>query len=206
MVHIETNALSGSGRQTLSMSRQAVPNSNHCIRLGTDRDGGVRKTLWWTARVRKERTLPDGLANGLYPTLCCPSRSVPVREENGEQAPAVNSTLPHIPTSPRYFPEPTAPTSSVIELGLVTAKFGRSLAQRWSEPRAPDCRTRSNSARSNAIVPRIGRYNRGRREAREIGLHQPRPADQCSRPGLIRVRVTPSTLPAEARPRDRRLR
>src|SRR5271166_2235389 len=32
------------------------------------------------AGVRKERPFPDGLANGSYPTLCCPSRSVPVRE------------------------------------------------------------------------------------------------------------------------------
>ena len=34
-----TNTPSGAGRQTLSMSREAVPNSNHCIRVGADRDG-----------------------------------------------------------------------------------------------------------------------------------------------------------------------
>jgi hypothetical protein len=32
--------------------------------------------------ARKYRPFADGLANGSYPTLCCPSRSVPVREEN----------------------------------------------------------------------------------------------------------------------------
>ena len=38
------------------MSREAVPNSNHCIRVGTDRDHGisaVRLTLQWTAGMRK---------------------------------------------------------------------------------------------------------------------------------------------------------
>ena len=37
MVYIERNALSGPGRQSLSMSRVAVPNLNECIRVGTDR-------------------------------------------------------------------------------------------------------------------------------------------------------------------------
>ncbi len=31
--------------------------------------------------MRKGRAVADGLANGSYPPLCCPSRSVPVREE-----------------------------------------------------------------------------------------------------------------------------
>jgi hypothetical protein len=37
------------------MSREAVPNSNHSIRVGTDRDGisAVRLTLQWTAGMRK---------------------------------------------------------------------------------------------------------------------------------------------------------
>jgi hypothetical protein len=30
----------------------------------------------------KEREFPDGLANGSYPPLCCPSRSVPVPQES----------------------------------------------------------------------------------------------------------------------------
>ncbi len=34
----------GPGRQSHSMSRRAVPNSNHRIGLGTDRDGGSSKT------------------------------------------------------------------------------------------------------------------------------------------------------------------
>jgi len=49
------------------MSREAAPNSNHCIRVGTDRDYGnsaVRLTLQWTAGMRKKPTLPDGSANG----------------------------------------------------------------------------------------------------------------------------------------------
>ena len=32
----------GNGRRSLSLSREAVPNSNHCIRVGADHDGGVR--------------------------------------------------------------------------------------------------------------------------------------------------------------------
>ena len=36
-----TNTPTGLGRQTLKMSREAVPNSNHCIRVGTACDKGV---------------------------------------------------------------------------------------------------------------------------------------------------------------------
>jgi hypothetical protein len=44
---------------SLSMSRDAVPNSNHCIRVGTDR----QIPLQWTAGVRKYRTFPEDLPN-----------------------------------------------------------------------------------------------------------------------------------------------
>jgi hypothetical protein len=40
-VQMGTNAPTGRGRQSLSMSRGPAPNSNQCIRVGTDRDKGV---------------------------------------------------------------------------------------------------------------------------------------------------------------------
>jgi hypothetical protein len=63
---IGTNAPSGRGRQSLSVSRRAVPNSNHCIRVGTDRDEGVWpfEAATRTAGVRKERPFADGVAEG----------------------------------------------------------------------------------------------------------------------------------------------
>ena len=66
MVHIGTNAPSCPGRQSLSMSREAVPSSNRCIRVGTACDHGisaVRLTLQWTAGMRKYRPFADGSAN-----------------------------------------------------------------------------------------------------------------------------------------------
>ena len=55
--------------QTLSTSRQAVPNLNQCIRVGTNRHGAVScgsKTLPWTAGMRKYRPCLDGpLGQGL---------------------------------------------------------------------------------------------------------------------------------------------
>src|SRR5271166_1705519 len=36
---------------------------------------------------RKKREFRDGLANGSYPALCCPSSSVPVREESAQDRP-----------------------------------------------------------------------------------------------------------------------
>jgi hypothetical protein len=48
MVYIATNALTCPERQNLSTSREAVPNLNQCIRVGTDRGKGisaVRTTL-----------------------------------------------------------------------------------------------------------------------------------------------------------------
>ena len=56
MVHIATNPPSGPGRQSLSMSREAVPNLIQCVRVGTDRGKGIpagRNTLQWTAGMRK---------------------------------------------------------------------------------------------------------------------------------------------------------
>src|ERR1700722_14879096 len=44
---------------TPGMSRQAVPNSNHSIRVGTDR----QMPLQWTAGKRKYRPFAEGLAN-----------------------------------------------------------------------------------------------------------------------------------------------
>jgi hypothetical protein len=41
MVHIGAIALTGPGLQRLSMSREAVPDLNHFIRVGTARDGSV---------------------------------------------------------------------------------------------------------------------------------------------------------------------
>jgi hypothetical protein len=41
IVQMRTNALSGLGRRSLSLSREAVPNSNPCIRVGTACDKGV---------------------------------------------------------------------------------------------------------------------------------------------------------------------
>jgi hypothetical protein len=41
IVYMTTNAPTGLGRQCLSVSREAVPNSNHCIRVGTACDKGV---------------------------------------------------------------------------------------------------------------------------------------------------------------------
>ncbi len=38
IVQMGSNALTDPGRQNLSVSRQAVPNSNYCIRVGTDCD------------------------------------------------------------------------------------------------------------------------------------------------------------------------
>ena len=49
------------------MSREAVSNLNQCSRVRTDRDGAAScgsKTLPWTAAVRKQRSLPNGVADG----------------------------------------------------------------------------------------------------------------------------------------------
>ena len=58
MVYIATNAPTNASwaRESLSTSREAVPNLNQCIRVGTDRGKGisaVRTTLQWTAGMRK---------------------------------------------------------------------------------------------------------------------------------------------------------
>ncbi len=48
MGYIAPNAPTGCGRQILSMSHEAVPHSNQCIRVGTDRGkviSAVRMTL-----------------------------------------------------------------------------------------------------------------------------------------------------------------
>jgi hypothetical protein len=57
----QDHSLRSAGRRPLTpgMSRQAVPNSNHCIRVGTDRDhriSAVRLTLQWTAALRNSPT------------------------------------------------------------------------------------------------------------------------------------------------------
>ena len=57
---------SGAGASA-GVSREAVSNLNQCSRVGTDRDGAVScgsKTLPWTAGMRKQRSLPNGTANG----------------------------------------------------------------------------------------------------------------------------------------------
>ena len=49
IVQMKTNAPSGLGRRSFAVSREAVPNSNHCIRVGTACDKGglaVRSRHW----------------------------------------------------------------------------------------------------------------------------------------------------------------
>jgi hypothetical protein len=56
MVYMTTIAPTRPGRQSLSLSREAVPDLNQCNRVGIDRDHGVsavRLTLQWTAGMRK---------------------------------------------------------------------------------------------------------------------------------------------------------
>ena len=58
-----TNTPSGVGRQSLSMSREAVPNSNQ----RTGREQGIsalRMTLYWTTGMRKLWPFREGLADG----------------------------------------------------------------------------------------------------------------------------------------------
>jgi hypothetical protein len=45
---------------------------------------------------RKERSIPDGLANKPYPPLCCPSKSAPVREESARRRHSRKLALPHV--------------------------------------------------------------------------------------------------------------
>jgi hypothetical protein len=58
-VQMGTKALSGSGHQTLSMSREAVPNSNHCNRVRTTSEPSAMvgvllfEERQWTAGMRK---------------------------------------------------------------------------------------------------------------------------------------------------------
>jgi hypothetical protein len=79
MVYIATNALS-------------VPGHHYVPRGGLD--GGrfaVQTRLRRRAGLRKKGKFPDGLANRTYPTLSCPSRSAPVRQE--AQIPVVRRRL-----------------------------------------------------------------------------------------------------------------
>ena len=53
--------LPGPGRQSLSISREAVPNLDQRIRVGADRDGAescFSKTLQWTAGLRQIAAIP----------------------------------------------------------------------------------------------------------------------------------------------------
>jgi hypothetical protein len=67
MVYIARNALSGSGRWNLSTSREAVPNSNQCIRVGTDRDHRI------STKVGASRTAPDARNSHLNRTALAPA-------------------------------------------------------------------------------------------------------------------------------------
>lgn len=70
------------------MSREAVPNLNQRIGGGTDRDQGipaVQMTPQSTAGMRKEQSIIVCIANGSYPTRCCPFRSVLVSDESAKE-------------------------------------------------------------------------------------------------------------------------
>jgi hypothetical protein len=66
LVQMKTNAPTGPGRQSLSMSRLAVPDLNQCIRVGTDRDWGVSlsKDVAADGRSAQKRSLTDVVENG----------------------------------------------------------------------------------------------------------------------------------------------